>query len=74
MTSNLYKRLRRLFPDSRMQVGTVTAIETGKATITLPDGSAISARGTANIDDTVYVRDGVIEGEAPALAVVEIEI
>lgn len=74
MTFNLYKRLRSLFPESRLQVGTVTAVETGRAIITLPDGSTTSARGIANIGDAVYVRDSVIEGEAPALTVVEIEI
>jgi len=74
MTFNLYKRLRSLFPEPRLQVGTVTAVDIGQATITLPDGSTTTARGLADLGDQVYIRNGVIEGEAPAMTVVEIEV
>jgi hypothetical protein len=74
MTFNLYKRLRSLFPEPRLQVGTVTAVDIGQATITLPDGSTTTARGAAGLGDQVYIRNGVIEGEAPAMTVVEIEV
>lgn len=32
------------------------------------------ARGTAAVDDQVFVRDGVIEGKAPAMPLVLVEI
>ncbi|WP_153108946.1 hypothetical protein [Propionivibrio limicola] len=74
MSFNLYARLRNLFPDARLQVGTVSAVNTDSVTVTLPDGALLRARGGANVGDKVYLRDGVIEGSAPDLQIVEIEI
>lgn len=74
MSFNIYTRLRGIFPKARLLVGTVTAVDGDQVTVELPDGSTIGARGSAGIGARVYVRDGVIEGGAPALDVVEIEI
>lgn len=74
MSYNLYKRLRALFPGARLQVGTVLYTETGKVTVELPDASTITVRGSATVGSKVYVRDGAIEGPAPALSAVEIVI
>ena len=74
MSFNPYKRLRDLFPSPRLQVGTVVAVGTDAVTIELPDGALTRARGEATLGARVYVRDGVIEGAAPALTVVEIEV
>lgn len=74
MTSNLYKRLRNIIPEPRLLVGAVISTGEGTARIQLPDGSIVQARGDAVIGQNVYLRDGVIEGEAPALPVVAIEI
>jgi hypothetical protein len=72
--SNLYTEFRRLIPDAPLLVGTITATDAGGATIELPDGATIRARGAGEVDDVVFVRDGQIEGSAPSLSVVEIEI
>lgn len=70
--SNLYTQFKRLIPDAPLLVGTVTAYADGVATIELPDGGIITARGSADVSDSVFVRDGLIEGPAPALTPVEI--
>ena len=71
---NPYRVLLDLLPQTSLQVGDVTAIDTGVATITLPGGSTTNARGTAQVGDRVFFRDGVIEGAAPALPVVFLEV
>lgn len=74
MSYNLYKRLQALFPGARRQVGTVTAVSGSSVTVELPDGATATAIGSALIGDKVYIRDGQVEGEAPTLTVVEIEV
>ena len=74
MSYNLYTHLRGLLPAAPLLVGTVTAIESGKVTVTLPDGSLVAARGEAMIGERVFVRDGAIEGPAPALPTILIEL
>jgi hypothetical protein len=74
MSFNLYDRLRGLFPKDRLQVGTINAIDAGQASITLVDGTMLIARGSGSVGDQVYVRGGLIEGQAPSLPIFEIEI
>ncbi|HEY0953971.1 MAG TPA: hypothetical protein VGE36_04390 [Roseateles sp.] len=72
--SNLYAEFRRLLPNQPLQVGQVVAVAGGVATIELPGGGRIQARGDATTGQTVFCRDGVIEGEAPDLPIVAITI
>ena len=72
--SNLFTQFKRLIPDAPLLVGTITAIADGIATIELPDGGIITARGAGSVSDSVFVRDGLIEGSAPELTVTEISI
>ena len=55
-------------------VGSVIAVQSNSYVIELPDGAQITARGTANLGQKVFVRNDVIEGEAPNLPVQIIEI
>lgn len=66
---NPYKKLIDLLPQRPLQVGTVASHSDGVATITLPGGGTVQARGEANVGDHVFVRDSVIEGLAPTLPV-----
>ena len=66
---NLYQQFKAVFPDAPLFVGTVQAVSGGVATEELPDGGVQRARGAAAIGAQVWVRDGVLEGEAPALPV-----
>lgn len=72
--ANLYKMLRDLLPAAPLQVGEVTDSSGGVSTVSLLGGGALVARGAATIGSKVYVRDGVIEGAAPDLDVVDIEV
>ena len=64
---NIYRVFLDLMPGRPLQVGTITATDGDIATVELPGGGLLTARGSGAVGDTVFVRDGVIEGEAPAL-------
>ena len=66
---NLYQQFKAVFPDAPLFVGTVQSVSGGVATVELPDGGILRARGSAAIGAQVWVRDGVLEGDAPALPV-----
>ncbi len=67
---NPFVELRELLAPPPLQVGTVTGYAAGTATVTLPGGGTLQARGEANIGDAVYVRGDLIEGIAPARTIV----
>lgn len=73
-TTNLWKRLKQLLPDAPLLVGVVDSVSTYGAVVELPDGSLVSVRGAATVGQRVFIRDGVIEGQAPSLTTVLIEI
>lgn len=75
--TNLWKRMKSVFPDAPMRIGTVSAVRAADHTsvITLPGGGQLLARGVdVPVGAMAYVRDGVIEGQAPSLPLDEIEI
>lgn len=72
--TNPFKLLKSLLPDPPLLVGDVLAVSNGTATIELPDGSWVQARGDVTVDDRVFFRDGVIEGPAPSLTIELIEV
>lgn len=69
--SNIYRQFLDLIPARPLEVGEVIAISGGVATIELPGGGIIQARGQATVTQWVFVRDGNIEGTAPTLTYVE---
>lgn len=71
---NVYRDFIDLLPPRPLQVGTVQAVATGVATIALPGGGIIQARGQATVGQRVFVRDGLIEGTAPDLPIVVIAV
>lgn len=72
--TNLFKQFLDLIPDPALQIGTVASISNNIATITLPGGGTLTARGEATVGQQVFVRSGVIEGSAPQLPVEIIEV
>jgi hypothetical protein len=72
--ANLYQAFADLFSQSPLLVGEVIATNSNGAIIELPDGSAILARGSATVGQFVFVRGGAIEGLAPSLTAVEINV
>ena len=71
---NLYQQFRSLLPDPPLQVGTVIATNGGVATVQMPGGGLLKARGNALVGQKVFVRDGVIEAIATNLTLEVIEI
>lgn len=72
--SNLLQQFRSLLSKSPLLVGDVLSVAGNIATIELPDGAKVTARGAATVGQKVFVRDGLIEGLAPSLTVVSIEL
>lgn len=72
--SNAFADLIAVLPQERRHVGEVIAIENGVATIELPGGGILRARGTAAVGNFVFVRGGAIEAVTQAFSVVPIEI
>ncbi|CAM3327917.1 hypothetical protein [Polaromonas hydrogenivorans] len=72
--SNIFKAFIDLFPARPLQVGTVLSVADGIARVELPGGGILQVRGQATSGQRVFVRDGLIEGAAPNLTVVIIEV
>ena len=71
---NLYRQFLELLPQTPLQVGTVSAVTNGVCTVTLPGGGIDTARGSASVGQRVFIRDGAIEGLAPELPLVQIDV
>ena len=71
MLRNPFRAFLDLLPAKPLQVGTVSTVDGDVITVTLPGGGVLQARGQATLAQRVFVRDGVVEGEAPALTYVE---
>lgn len=75
MQTNLYRALRDLLPEPALLVATVTAINADDTlTVTFPGGGTQRVRGDAAVTDRVFVRAGVVEGPAPALTFLTIDV
>jgi len=73
-TTNAYSKLLNLLPAQPLLVGNVIAAYDDKAVLALLDGGVITARGTGTVGQNYYVRNGLIESEAPNLMSSEIVI
>lgn len=71
---NPYKRLIGLLPTIPLMVGTVILVDGEIATVILPGNFVLKARGVATVGQRVFVRNGVIEGQAPSLTQEIIEV
>ena len=75
--SNIYRALRAMLPEAPLLVAKVVAVNTddGTSTIEYPGGNQQRVRGTgAPASSQVFVRNGIIEGPAPALTALTIEV
>ena len=71
---NLYQQFLGLLPPRPLQIGTVILVDGEQCVVELPGGGVLNVRGTAGVGDKVFVRDGVIESQAPAMTIVTGEI
>ncbi len=75
MSLNLYRQLRELLPEPALTVATVAATHTdGSVTVTYPGGAQQRVRGDSTVGQNVFVRAGQVEGQAPNLDSVTIEV
>jgi hypothetical protein len=72
--TNLYRQFARLFAPDPLLVGEVVEVGNAGILVELPDGARLAARGAATLGSKVFVRTGAIEGVAPDVPVVEIDI
>ncbi len=72
--ANLYKLFKSIVPDAPLLVGKAISKDASQVFIQLPGGATISARGDAQIGKNYFVRDDVIEGEAPDLTIITIDV
>jgi len=62
-------------PGDPLLIGTIeSAHADGTASVMMLGGGSLRVRGTGTAGQAVYVRGGMIEGQAPALAQVEVEV
>lgn len=74
--TNPFRQLLELLPQTPLTIATVAAQHAnGECTVTYPSGSQVRVRGEGfAVADQVFVRDGVIEGAAPALTPMTVDI
>ena len=72
---NLWRQFQDLLPTSATLIGTVVATHIDQTvSVQLLDGGLLRVAGTAADGTRVFIRDGRIEGEAPELPQIDIEI
>ena len=75
---NVFAHFLRLLPQTPTYVGTVTST-TGSgsatwATVQVDGGGLLHARGECAVWQRVFVRDGVVQGQAPVLTYAEAQV
>ena len=74
-TPNAWARFKRLLPGDPLLIGTIESTHVdGTSTVLMLGGGAQRVRGTGAVGQPVYVRAGMIEGNAPDMAQVDIEV
>lgn len=71
---NLFKRFSDLTGRALRTVGTCTVADFGECTIQYPGGSTVRVKGSGVVGDRYFVLDGRLDGDAPSLDSLEIEI
>lgn len=72
--SNLFRALLAVLPSTPLEVAEVVEVSAELVVVELPGGGRLQVRGEAQIGDRVFVRGGAIDGPAPALPVVIINV
>lgn len=72
--NNPLTALRDLTAGPPLLVGTVIWTDGSSSRLALPGGATVMVRGGAAVGASVYHRGGAVEGEAPNLPGVDIEV
>ncbi len=71
---NIWARFSDLSGRSLRTVGTCISADFGECTIQYPGGSVVRAKGAGTESTRYFVQDGRLDGEAPSLSSLTIEI
>lgn len=71
---NLFRRFADLTGRSLRTVGTCVAADFGECTVQYPGGSVVRVKGAGVEGTRYYVLDGRLDGEAPSLPSLTLEI
>lgn len=71
---NLYKRFSDLTGRSLRTVGTCVSSANGESVLQYPGGALVRVQGEGTPEQRYFVRDGALDGEAPTLVGLEIEV
>jgi hypothetical protein len=71
---NLFKRFSDLTGRNLRTVGVCINADFGECTLQYPGGSVVRVKGVGTLGTRYFVLDGKLDGEAPALASLEIEV
>ena len=71
---NLYKRFSDLTGRSLRTVVTCVSSANGESVLQYPGRSLVRVRGEGTPEQRYFVRDGALDGEAPTLVGLEIEV
>lgn len=71
---NLFKRFSDLNGRSLRTVGTCISADYGECTIQYPGGSVVRVKGSGTPGTRYFVKDGALDGEAPSLATLIVEV
>jgi len=71
---NLFKRFSDLTGRSLRTVGTCISAEFGECTIQYPGGAIVRVKGAGVVSTRYFVQDGKLDGEAPSLASLTLDV
>lgn len=71
---NLFHQFASLLPKRPLLIGTVQAARDDGLLVELMGGAQVRVRGQAQVGERIFVRDGCMEGPAPALPVVYVDV
>lgn len=72
---NLWRRFQQLAaPPTFLSIGTVVQADFGECTVQFLGGSTLRVQGAGTVGQSYFIRDGRLDGEAPTLNVLEMEV
>lgn len=71
---NLFKRFSDLTGRRLRTVGTCISADVGECTIQYPGGGLVRVKGAGVVDTRYFVLDGRLDGEAPSLGSLIVEV
>lgn len=72
---NLWRRFQQLAsPPSLVTVGVCVDADATECTLEFPSGSSLRVRGEGEVGKSYFIREGRLDGEAPTLAPVVVEV